>query len=62
MSEGISEPSIGPQPIKMDNPSPKEPHYLKMDDVQSPFSVTLIDLTKLPKDLASSILNHLNES
>ena len=61
VSGGILKPLIGQKPIDVDDPPPKEPHYLKLDNAQSPFSGTLIDLTKLPKVLASSILVQLNE-
>ena len=50
------------QSIDVDAPPPKDPRNLRLDNEQSPFSGTLIDLTKLPKDLASSILIQLNES
>ena len=43
-------------------PPPKGPRFLKLDNENSYFSGTLINLTKLPKSLASNILKQLNES
>ena len=45
-----------------DAPPPKEPRCLRLNNEHSLFFGTLIDLTKLPKDLESSILVQLNKS
>ena len=43
-------------------PPPEEPRYLRLENELSSLSGTLINLTKLPMDLASNILGQLNES